>query len=57
MQENKRPVLLSAFGEGGGARCICGVFGLQVIFESQCTSMVTHLMSTVRADNFCPVIL
>ena len=26
-----------------------------MIFEARCTSIVTHFMSTVRADNFCPI--
>ena len=44
------------FGEGGQwALCICHVFGLQMIFETRHTSMVTHFMSAVRADNFCPI--
>ena len=38
---------------GGWALCICRVFSLQMIFETQCTSMVTHFMSTVGANNFC----
>ena len=37
------------------ALCICHVFGLQMISETPCTSMVTHFMSTVRADKFCPI--
>ena len=49
-------MVMSAFGEGGRwALCICHVFGLQMIFETRRTSMVTHFMSTVRADNFCPI--
>ena len=47
-------MVMSAFGEGW-ALCICHVFGLQMIFETRRTSMVTHFMSTVRADNFCPI--
>ena len=39
----------------GGALCICHVFGLQMIFEIQRTSVVTHFMSTVSADHFCPM--
>ena len=43
------------FWRGGRwALCICRVFGLQMIFESRRTSVVTHFMSTVRADYFCP---
>ena len=37
------------------ALCICHVFGFQIIFETQRTSMVTHFMLTVGADNFCPM--
>ena len=40
-------------GEGGGALCICRVFDLQMISETQHTLMVTHFMSTVHAHNFC----
>ena len=47
-------ILLLARGEWW-ALCICHVFGLQMIFETQRTSVVTHFMSTVRADNFCPI--
>ena len=37
------------------ALCICHVFGLQMIFETRRTSIVTLFMSTVHADNFCPI--
>ena len=37
------------------ALCIRHVFGLQMIFETGCTSMVTNFMSTVCAVNFCPI--
>ena len=44
-------MVMSAFGKGGRwALCICHLFGLQMIFESRRTSVVTHFMSTVRAD-------
>ena len=49
---------IHAFGKGGWggwALYICRVFGLQMIFETRRTSMVTHFMSTVRANNFCPI--
>ena len=47
-------MVMSAFGEGGWwALCICHVFGLQMISETQHTSVVTHFMSTVHADNIC----
>ena len=46
---------MSAFAEGGRwALCICHVFGLQMISEARWTSVVTHFMSIVRADNFYP---
>ena len=49
-------MVMSAFGAGRRwAVCICHVFGLQMIFETQHTSMVTHFMSTICADNFCPI--
>ena len=48
-------MVMSVFGEGGGALCICRVFGLQIISETRCPSTVTHFMSTVRADEFCPM--
>ena len=37
------------------ALSICQVFGLQIISETRHTSMVTHFISTVLADNFCPI--
>ena len=48
-------MVISTFGKGGRwALCISHVFGLQMISETQRISMVTHFMSTVHADNFCP---
>ena len=48
-------MVMSAFGEGGRwALSTCYVFGLQMTFETQRTSVVTHFMLTVCADNFCP---
>ena len=35
--------------------CICHVFGLQMVFESRHTSVVTLFMSTVHADIFCTI--
>ena len=68
MQENKRlkkyPLTLNGIktwwcqllARGGRwALFICRVFGLQMIFETQRTSMLTHFMSTVHADKFCPI--
>ena len=46
-------MVVSAFG--GGALCICRVFGWQMISEIRRPSVVTHFMSTVSADNFCPI--
>ena len=40
---------------GRWALCICHVFGLQMISETRRTSVVTHFMSTVHADNFCHI--
>ena len=47
---------MSAFGEGGGvlsasAMCLASKW----LSETRRTWMVTHFMSTVRADNFCPI--
>ena len=42
------------FWRGSGLSA-SAMFGLQMIFETRRTLMVTHFMSTVRADNFCPI--
>ena len=37
---------------GGGALCISCVLGQQVVFETQCTPVVTQFTLTVNADKF-----
>ena len=66
MQENKRlnkyPVTLNGIRTwwcqlltGGGVSLHLLCDWLQMISETRRTSVETHFMSTVRADNFCPM--
>ena len=48
-------MVMSAFGEGGGVSLHLPCDWLQMISETRRTSVETHFMSTVRADNFCPM--